>query len=77
MEEKRETTMPNVAPLAVRKSETAEVRVSRSTWKGREVVDIRIWYQPAPGADFVPSRKGLTVDAGKAPELIAMLSEVC
>jgi len=76
-EESRETTADNSAPLAVRKSETAEVRVSRSTWKGREVVDIRIWYQPALGADFVPSRKGLTIDAGKAPELIAMLSEVC
>ena len=62
---------------SIRKSDTAEVRVLRNVWKGRRVVDIRIWYQPSPGADFVPSRKGLTIDERKARELISLLSEVC
>lgn len=61
---------------SVRKTDTAEVRVSRSLWKGRDVVDIRIWYLPAGGAELVPTRKGLTIDAGKLPDLIEALKEV-
>lgn len=60
----------------IRKSDTAEVRVSRTSWHGRQVVDIRIWYQPAGGAEMVPSRKGLAIDASKLPDLIAALQEV-
>jgi hypothetical protein len=55
------------------KTDTAEVRVSRNYWKGRSVIDLRIWYLPKGGAEFVPSRKGLTIDAGKLPELIDAL----
>jgi len=62
----------NVA--AIRKTDTAEVRVSRNYWKGRNVIDIRIWYLPSGGAEFVPSRKGLTIDAGKLPELLDRLA---
>ncbi len=58
---------------AIRKTDTAEVRVSRNYWKGRSVIDIRIWYLPNGGAEFVPSRKGLTIDAGKLRELIDAL----
>lgn len=73
-EESRETTSHNSTPLAVRKSETAEVRVSRNYWKGRNVIDLRIWYMPNGGAEFVPSRKGLTIDASKLPELLDQLT---
>lgn len=60
-----------IARLA--KTETAEVRVSQSTWKGRRVVDMRLWFIPAGGGEFVPSRKGFTFSAEKLPELIAAL----
>jgi Transcriptional Coactivator p15 (PC4) len=66
-------TNPVVSSL--KKTESAEVRVSRSTWKGRRVVDIRIWYKPKGGDEFVPSRKGLTIDAKKLPELMGLLTE--
>ncbi len=59
--------------VAIRKSDTAEIRVTRSIWKMRQVVDVRLWYLPAGGTDYVPSRKGLTVDAAKIPELIEAL----
>ena len=55
------------------KTETAEVRVSRTKWKGRKVVDVRIWFVPVGGRDFVPSRKGFTFEAAKLQELIAAL----
>lgn len=62
------------APAAViRKSDTAEIRVTRSIWKMRQVVDVRLWYLPANGGELVPSRKGFTIDAGKIPELIEAL----
>lgn len=60
------------API-IRKSETAEIRVQRQIWKMRQVVDIRLWYLPQGGSEFVPSRKGFTVDAAKLPELIEAL----
>jgi hypothetical protein len=59
---------------AIRKTDTAEVRVSRNYWKGRNVIDIRIWYLPNGGAEFVPSRKGLAIDASKLPELLDRLA---
>lgn len=58
---------------SIRKSDTAEVRVSRNLWKGRSVIDIRIWYRPDGSADLVPSGKGVTIDAGKLPELLTLL----
>lgn len=61
---------------SIRKTDTAEVRVSRTYWKGRPVVDLRIWFVPDGGGDFVPSRKGLTIDIGKLPELVSLLSTV-
>jgi hypothetical protein len=64
------------APDAIRKTDTAEVRVSRNYWKGRSVIDIRIWYLPKDGAEFVPSRKGLTIDGSKLPELLDLLAEL-
>ena len=64
------------AQSAIRKTETAEVRVSRNNWKMRDVVDIRVWFLPPGGGAFIPSRKGLTIDASKLPELIDALREV-
>ena len=61
--------------MNIRKSDTSEVRVTRSNWKGRCVIDVRVWYFPKGGDDYVPSRKGLTIDAKKLPDLIEALKE--
>lgn len=68
--------MSAVATTRVCKSESAEIRVARSNWKGRCVVDIRLWFIPPGGGDYVPSRKGITVDAGKLEDLIRALQEI-
>ena len=60
----------------IRKTDTAQVRVSRSTWQGRQTIDVRIWYIPKGGGEYVPSRKGLTIDAAKCSELIDALKSV-
>ena len=57
----------------VRKSNKSEIIVSRSTYKGREVIDIRLWFLPKNGIDLIPSRKGLTIEDSKAHNLIEIL----
>jgi hypothetical protein len=61
--------MTRTEVAAIRKADGAEVRVTVQGYKGRRVVDVRVWYQPAGGAEFVPTRKGVTVDADKLPAL--------
>jgi hypothetical protein len=39
-------------------------------YKGRTVIDIRVWYCPA-GGDWTPSKKGITFDADKLPEVLS------
>ena len=54
---------------AIRKADGAEIRVAVSGYKGRKVVDVRVWYQPAGGTGYVPTRKGITFDADKLAAL--------
>lgn len=60
---------------AIRKADGAEVRITVQGYKGRRVVDVRVWYQPAGGTDFVPTRKGITLDADKLPALAGAIAE--
>jgi hypothetical protein len=55
---------------AIRKSDGAEIRIGTDAYKGRRVVDVRVWYQPN-GRDWTPSKKGLTFDAEKLPAVVA------
>ena len=61
---------------AIHKTATAEVRVSRKRWEGRSVIDLRVWWRPKSGTDFIPSSKGVTIDDSKLPELIAILTRL-
>lgn len=59
---------------AIRKADGAEIRIATDLYKGRRVLDVRVWYLPAGGADYVPTRKGVTIDADKLPELLDALA---
>ena len=52
------------------KTARAEVRVTRQRHKGREVLDIRVWWLPPGANEFVPSRKGVAFDASKVDDLL-------
>lgn len=67
--------MGRVEVAKIRKSDGAEIRVSVQGYKGRRVVDIRVWYQPQAKEDFVPTRKGITIDEEKLPALANALAE--
>jgi len=68
--------MTNKLMGAIRKGEDSEVRVTQSEYKGRSVVDIRVWYKPTKNSDYVPSRKGITVDSTKIHDLAKILEAV-
>lgn len=60
---------------AIRKADGAEIRVAIDRYKGRRVVDIRLWFQPGGSADYVATRKGVTFDEDKLPELARAIAE--
>lgn len=56
----------------IQKSRSAEIRVTRDRYEGREVVDIRVWVQE-PGGTWKPSTKGVQFDEKRLEAVIAGL----
>lgn len=56
----------------IKKSRSAEIRVTRDQYEGREVVDIRVWVQEPSGA-WKPSTKGVQFDEKRLEAVIAGL----
>jgi hypothetical protein len=50
------------------KNALEEVRVSLSSYKGKQYIDMRIYYKADDG-DFHPSKKGITFSPDLFPEL--------
>ncbi len=53
-----------------RNSHSEEIRISNLIRKDKNYVDIRFYAQPVPGREFMPTTKGLLVDANFLPELV-------
>lgn len=51
-----------------------EVRVVAQTWRGRHVVDFRVWRLDRASQTWVPSKRGVQLRASKLPELVRALS---
>ena len=51
------------------KNSFEEVRVSLTEFKGKELIDLRIYYQPEEGEEMRPTKKGITISTEKFPEL--------
>lgn len=60
---------------SIPKGKRAELRVSLNEWQGVRTLDLRLWYQPKGGGDWGPSRKGVSVEAGKIDALIEVLKQ--
>lgn len=61
---------------SIPKSDSAEVRVMRGKWRGREVVDVRIWIDPEEGGGQIATGRGVQLELSKLPELIEILQLV-
>jgi hypothetical protein len=53
-----------------RNSSDGEVRISNLIHKNKSYVDIRVYARPVPGRKFMPTSKGLIVDANFLPDLV-------
>ncbi|MBW1679676.1 MAG: transcriptional coactivator p15/PC4 family protein [Deltaproteobacteria bacterium] len=51
------------------KNSFEEVRVSLTEFKGKELIDLRIYYQPEDIEEMRPTKKGITISTEKFPEL--------
>ena len=43
------------------KNEEEEVRFTLRSYKDRQYLDLRLWFQPSSGGDLRPTKKGLTL----------------
>lgn len=58
----------------IQKSRTAAIRDTSGQYAGREVVDIRVWFQD-DGGQWKPSGKGVQFDENRLEAVIAGLQQ--
>lgn len=52
------------------KNSFEEVRISLTEFKGKELIDLRVYYQPdGEEEEMRPTKKGITISSEKFPEL--------
>lgn len=51
------------------KNPEEEVRFTLREYKDRHYLDIRLWFQPADGGEYRPTKKGLTLSLEHLSEL--------
>jgi hypothetical protein len=51
------------------KNSFEEVRISLTQFKGKDLIDIRVYYQPEGEEEMRPTKKGITISPEKFPEL--------
>lgn len=67
-------TGEGVTVARVRKGRWAEIRVTVKPWRGRRVVDVRVWFQrEGQGEEMRPSGKGIAFDSAKLGDIIDAL----
>jgi hypothetical protein len=62
------------ALAVVEKNSAEEIRVSRTEFKGHDLIDIRVFGRfGGPAAVFMPTKKGLTIQVGQLTAFIDAL----
>ena len=51
------------------KNSFEEVRISLTEFKGKDLIDIRVYYQPEGEEEMRPTKKGITISPEKFSEL--------
>ncbi len=70
------TAAPDAPLASFRKNATEEVRVTRSDFKGLDLVDVRVYGEfGGPAKVMMPTKKGLSIQREQLPKLIAALQE--
>ena len=58
------------------KNSFEEVRISLTEFKGKELIDLRVYYRPDDGEEMRPTKKGITISPEKFPELKKAILEL-
>lgn len=56
---------------AIQRSDTEQLQISLSTYKGKKYLNMRIFYTTDDGATWLPTKKGVTF----APDQLDLLTE--
>lgn len=56
------------------KNSTEKIEVKIVDWKCQDYLDIRVWYT-SNGKDFMPSKKGITLNVEVLPKLMQALEK--
>ena len=61
----------------IEKNKLEELRIALKEFRGHRLIDVRTYVEPYTdeGQGRVPTKKGVTLDLAKLPELIAALQE--
>ena len=63
-------------PIVLKRGENDEIRITPKEYKGREYVDIRIFYMPEDDPEMRPTRKGIVIykrELGKLTKALTSL----
>lgn len=52
-----------------------ELRVEVMRYSRFDRIDVRLWFVPDGGEEYIPSRKGVSIDGTQLPAIIAALQE--
>lgn len=58
----------------IQKNSREEIRVTLESYQGRELVNLRVWFE-ADGGEYRPSKKGIAFRRELLPEVLAALGK--
>ncbi|MEE9524079.1 MAG: transcriptional coactivator p15/PC4 family protein [Thermodesulfovibrionales bacterium] len=58
----------------IERNPTERLRISTESFKGRDYIDLRIYYE-ADGGEWKPTKKGVTIAPDKVDEVIELLGK--
>ena len=60
----------------IQKNSTERIRIQRTEYKGKDLIDLRVFYQDKRTGEWKPSPKGITFSSGLLGEVIQGLDEL-
>ncbi len=61
---------------AIEKTDTERIQIEAKEYKGKDYVDVRLFFKSDDGKDWLPTKKGITIGPGKLGRLIDALTAI-
>ena len=69
------TTMENEM-VDIQKNALETLRIERKEYRGKDVVDIRVWVEGDQPGTEIPTKRGVTVRPELVPDIVEALQEI-